>query len=220
MGLTAGEVMDESALLLNDSAKTTFTFAVQAPWFKRAIDWFSDELAVNSIPLVEQVTTVFTLGPSVTTVVLPADTLIPIKLQEKANFSLEEYTDIHQIDDVSAVTPGKTHNFWAFNGAIAASVPVINVPPADNTRNIRLLYQRMLPKIAGSVGSEDYATSLTFHAKRALGAKTAEYIATFVLKDDKRAKALSGESGLAMHRLIQIWVRRMHPVHRRGYQRF
>jgi hypothetical protein len=221
MGLTSGQVMDEAALLLNDSAKTTFTYAVLAPWFKKAIDHLSDELAVNSIPLLKRFSTVTTVAISGTTIALPADTLIPVKLEERESGATTPYLDMVPVDDLpEGVSQAGSLNYWAFRGTLLNSVPVIDIIGSTTARQVRITYDRFLPQIPGSVGTEDYTTSLTWNTKRFLGAKTAEYVSRFVLKDDKRSKELREETGISMDRLIKIWIRKSPAVRRRGYSRF
>lgn len=208
MSLTAAEIMDESALLLNDSAKITFTYTVQTGWLKRAINEFSDELAVNSIKLLNRIQVVAPVISTTTTIPLPTDCLIPIKLEERALGSSDDFTYMYEVDSISPnLSPQVSFRFWTFAGTLLNSVPVISVPNASTTREVRVTYERFLP-YAGVDASTDFSTSLTINSKRFLASKTAEFITRFVLQNDKRATELKDESAKSLYRLIQIWVRK------------
>jgi len=220
MSLTSAEVMDESALLLNDSAKITFTYLVQAAWLKRAINEFSDELAVNNIPLLTKIATVVPVVAGTTTVPLPADALLPILLEERTSGSLDAFVAMNPVESIpTGLTPEDSFGIWAFQGTLLNSVPVIDVPNASSSREVRVTYQKFLP-YAGLDGTTDFSTSLTVTSKRFLSAKTAEFIARFVLQNDKRAKELKDESAKSLYRIIQIWVkyRQTNPIRKSRYR--
>lgn len=212
--------MDEAALLLNDSAKVTFTYLVQAGWLKRAINEFSDELAVNNIPLLTKIATVVPVVAGTTTIPLPADALIPILLEERASGSTNAFVQMSPVDTIpTGLTPEDSFGIWTFQGTLLNSVPVIDVPNANSTREVRVTYQKFLPYV-GLDGTTDFSTSLTVTSKRFLSSKTAEFIARFVLQNDKRARELKDESAKSLYRIIQIWVkfRQTNPIRKSRYR--
>lgn len=208
MSLTSGEVMDEAALLLNDAAKITFTYAVQAPWLRRAVNEYSDELAVNSIPLLRKISTTAPLLSGNASVPLPSDALLPIMLEERAYGSSEAFSGMTQLDTIPVnQTAGNSLDFWAFEGTLFNSVPVINTPGATSSREVRITYQKFLPYSGIVDGTTDFSTSIAANSKRFLASKVAELISRFVLQNVARGNELKSESGQSLYRIIQIWTK-------------
>ncbi len=52
--VTASQVMDLSAALLNDTARSQFTYAVQIPYLNMACEELSNECQINNIPSTQQ----------------------------------------------------------------------------------------------------------------------------------------------------------------------
>src|SRR3954463_16743375 len=106
MSLTAAEIMDEAALLLNDSNKVTFTYTVLAPWLKRAVNEYSDELAVNNIKLLNKASVVIPTVAGTTTVPMPSDALLPIMLEERLAGSANSFSPMAPVDGLNtSITP-------------------------------------------------------------------------------------------------------------------
>lgn len=59
--VTAGQVMDLAAALLNDSAQSQFTYAVQLPYLRMACEVLSNECQINNIPSTQQTAAVIDL---------------------------------------------------------------------------------------------------------------------------------------------------------------
>lgn len=208
-GLLSTSIMDDAALLLNDATRITFTYTVQTPWLKRAINELSDELAVNNIPLLEKVSIITpTIIGSTTTIPLPADALIPVMLEERAFGSSDAWI---KMDEVGSINPNYTQEtgfrVWAFQGSLLNSSPVIDVPNASTAREVRVTYRRFVSTV-GVDSSTDFTTSLTWQCKRFVSAKIAELITRFVLKDNKRVVELKSECSVAIYRLVQIWTKK------------
>lgn len=51
---TAGEVMDRAASLLNDTARSRYSYTAQLPYLKTALDDFKMKLEVNNVPITNQ----------------------------------------------------------------------------------------------------------------------------------------------------------------------
>jgi len=221
-GLLASEIMDEAALLLNDASKVTFTYVAQVPWLKRAINEFSDELAVNSILLLNVTNVVVNPVIGATTYIpCPADCLIPKQLEERSAGSAELWVRMDEVDAINPnLTPSTNLGIWAFQGTLLNSVPVIDVPSTNAPREVRITYERFLP-YAGISSASDFSTSISFPSKRFLSSKVAEFIARFILKDKNRAGELKEESLKSLYRIVQIWTRekQSRPTRKSGYGR-
>jgi len=208
-GLLSTDIMNDAALLLNDFARITFTYTVQIPWLKKAIDAFSDELAVNSISFLEKRSVISpTISAGITTIPLPADALLPVHLEERAFGSSDAWIEMTEVNELNPnLTPETSFRVWAFQGTLLNSVPVIDVPNANSVREVRITYIRFLSTV-GIDATTDFSTSLTFQSKRYISAKTAEYITRFVLQNEKRGNELKQESESARYRIIQIWTKK------------
>lgn len=219
-GLLSAEIMDDAALLLNDAAKLTFTYAVQTPWLKKAVKELSDELAVNNIPLLEKITVVTPIiVGSTTTIQLPVDCLVPNSLEERAAGSSDKWIRMDEVGNIDPnYTPANEFNIWAFQGTLLNSTPVIDVPNATSLREVRVNYTRFLSTV-GLDSSTDFTSQLTWQCERFVSAKIAELITRFILQNTKRGTELSAECQKSIYRLIQIWTkkRQNRPVRKSGY---
>src|ERR1700756_2713223 len=54
--LTSGTVMDSAAALLNDVAKSTYTYTVQLPYLNMALQELQEVFELNEVPMVDTVT--------------------------------------------------------------------------------------------------------------------------------------------------------------------
>src|SRR5262245_55591357 len=90
--LIAGTVMNQSAVLMNDAAKSVYTFAVQLPFLKQALQELREWFELHSIAVTQATSAVvqmdagdteiiFSGGPGIPT--LPDDFVEPIRLWER-----------------------------------------------------------------------------------------------------------------------------------------
>jgi len=61
--VSAGQIMDRVANLLNDPSKTDYTYAVQIPYLNMAIEQFSDLMAEANAPLTNMISFHYSLTP-------------------------------------------------------------------------------------------------------------------------------------------------------------
>ena len=221
-GLIASEIMDEAALWLNDSAKTTFSYTVQIPWMKAAINSLSEDSTKNSLKLTKKIQASTVVNANTATITLPSDALIPVKLEERLNGSTFPFSDMHEYLELPAgIASKESLDEWAFQGTLLNSVPVIDIIAASTAREVRITYQRFIP-YSGLTSSTDFTTDLGWNAKRVLSLLTAKLITMFVLKDDKRLKYLDGEYGKAIDAYVKLWVKEAQgtPIRKPKYRRF
>lgn len=221
-GLTANEVMDEIAVLLKDPNKVTWTYTTLPVWLKRAMNVLTDELAVNSIKLLDKSAT-STVAAGATTLTMPADSLLPEYVEERESGSSVEFSTMTEVDSIpgGAIPLTGPLSYWAFQGTLVDSVPVLNFYGSSTAREVRINYRRFLP-YSDIASGLDMATRIPWNTKRFLSSKAAEFIARFILKDQKRMDEFKEESAESRDRLIRAWVRSMqsNPVRTRRYRRF
>src|SRR6187402_3646916 len=63
--VSAGQIMDRVANLLNDPSKTDYTYAVQIPYLNMAIEQFSDLMAEANTPLTNMTSYHYSFTPIV-----------------------------------------------------------------------------------------------------------------------------------------------------------
>lgn len=67
--LLAGTVMDKAASLMNDSARTVYTYAAQVPYLNIALQELQEEFELNGISVTENVSAVINMPAGSTTIV-------------------------------------------------------------------------------------------------------------------------------------------------------
>jgi len=68
--LTAATVMDRAASLMNDTAKTTYTYVAQLPYLNMAADELEESFELNNVPITNQTSAVIEV-PVGTTIINP-----------------------------------------------------------------------------------------------------------------------------------------------------
>ena len=209
--MLASEVLDQSASLLNDSAKTLYTYTAQLPYLQKANEDLEKKLAIYGAPQQRKDATIITLDAGETSLDLPSDFLLPIRLFEKnRGEASNNWTPLVEKDwptenAVQTVYLGQ----WAFrNNAILFIGSTVD-------KDIRLEYWRNLAVITSSSSTEDFAA-----AKGYLAARTAELCARYIGMNDVIADKLAiREVGQAEDELMRILVLNQQgmPQRRRRY---
>ncbi len=77
---TAGSVMDAASSLLNDTAKQTYTYAVQLPYLNMALQDLRKLLELNNSPVTDQVSAILIVPTSITTIGFATSPALPSDL--------------------------------------------------------------------------------------------------------------------------------------------
>lgn len=80
--MTAGDVMDSAAALLNDTQKQTYTYAAQLPYLKIALKDLRKKMELSNIPVTNEVSSVITLVAGITEVSTLTTPALPTGLVE------------------------------------------------------------------------------------------------------------------------------------------
>lgn len=200
MPYTAGDVMDAAAALLNDAAKTFYTYTVQLPYLKLANDDLESQLLANGIVIQNAVATINVAAGSLT-LPLPADFFIPINLMERAQTSTNDndFIDMEERDFEPSTAKVDTLNFWAFrNGAI-------NFVGSTKDRTVRIFYKRTLAAITNVLGTDVEEVT---KAKNFLVFRTAALVAEFGGGgNEARASSLNTQGAVYLDTLLTIFVK-------------
>ena len=214
MAYTAGDVMDGAASLMNDTAKTLYTYQVQIPYLKMAQQELEQQLNLNGMPLnliSEYIVTVLAGEIALT---LPTSFFLPISLQERPTGSTKD-SDFLLMKEVPNVydlrlDPVSTLIYWDFRHNC------INFVGSTVNRTVRLSYWRTLTEIV-----DEGSLELQAGANNYLKYKTAELLSKYSAANLDRAAALATDAAMALDLLLSVLVKNLqgNSVRRRRFRR-
>jgi len=198
MPLLASDVMDDSAVILNDVSRTLYSYTVQLPLLKFANRDLELLLINHGIPVTRERSASIDYTANSATITLPSDFLFPIKLFERADGSSDPWVPMIERDfESNTVNPQTTLTEWAFRDG-----NTINVVPCTVARDVQLLYERQIAVITSQSSSEEIVISRNY-----LAAKTAEYCARFIGRNEESANSIrDNESFRAQDALVRSFV--------------
>lgn len=199
--MVVGDVIDASAVLLNDSAKAVFTVAAQLPYYNIAQDELQEIMELNNVPVTNETSTAITVTAGVTTIsfttspALPS-TLIEIqKISERLALAAEDYLPMTRCEFLPTLVEQTTSLIWwawidqelRFIGALT-----------DRQLQINYIASR-LPAATTTT------TPVTLiNAKSFLSYRTAGLCAEFIGENKDRADSLNTDASLALDRFLGI----------------
>lgn len=194
---TAGDVMDRAASMLNDTAKSMYSYTVQLPYLKSAHQMMEQEALLHEVPLAlisEYETTVSAgaLNPS-----LPTSFFLPLSLKERVDGSVLEsdYYEMTQVDNVNdlSLQPIDILKYWDWRHNC------INFVGATADREVRIYYWRQLSLLTGEGSIPPLAGADNY-----LAYKTAALCARYIMADRERADDLDGQAQLCLDTLMAV----------------
>lgn len=208
MPLLASEVMDHSAAVyLDDATKSRWTFAVLLPYLRSAYGELQSALESNDLPPLYEVSAVISVPANTTDLTLPADFILPIRLEERAVGE----TRWQRMDELSwEPDEDRTDRLrvWIFREG------KVQLLGATTTREVRLRYTRSLNTI-----STENTTLEISNAKEFLAARTAGLAASFGGRATERGTEANLRADGFKVDIIGTLSKRMQdkPVRRRGF---
>lgn len=159
--------------MLNDVSRNLYTNAIQLPYLKMANENLEQLLLKYGVSIQFKKSAAITVASSTvaTTLTLPSDFLLPLRLWERASGSTNEddYVEIFEKDWEEDTAPSNTLNQWAFRNN------TINFIGCTVAREVKLYYDRMILAITSANSPEE-----NYLFKPYLSAKTAEYCARYI----------------------------------------
>lgn len=204
----ASTVMDRAAALLNDSARSLYSYTVQLPYLKSAWDRLQMKLQLNGIPVVEEISSVTNVAANATYITSPSDLVMPLAISERADETSDLFVDVEYVSDIPEMDQEDTIIYWTWR----EEVLYIN-PPATN-REVKIRYLKSLTAISGE------STSLAvLNSTEYLAYKTAALCARYIGENPVRADYLDMEAQSALEELLAIEVKAKQavPVRPRSY---
>lgn len=210
--LTAGEVMDKSASLMNDTAKTVYTHTAQLPYLQMALDELQETMELNNIPITDQVSAAVTVSIGTTSINpvdgigngaapnYPTDLVEIQQLWERLSGSTDPYLPMTKVEyiphDVDTL-PLESLNIWAFNNQR------IVFPAASTARQVRIDYiKKVFPDLINTATTIGMINSRSF-----LQYRTAALCSQFIGENPTRAEELNNFAQMALDRVIGIGVK-------------
>jgi len=196
MSYTAGDVMDTAASLLNDTARTLFSYTVQLPYLKMAQQTLEQSLIRNEIPLslISEYTATVSAGD--VSLSLPTSFFLPVSLMESAvGASAEDFSTMKEVANVKdlRIEQDSTLVYWDYRHNC------INFVGATADRTVRLYYWRTLAEITSSGSNEPVKGANNY-----LSFKTAALVARYIMASGERADYLEAESMGSLDLLLDI----------------
>ena len=203
--LTAGEVMDRSAALMNDPAKTDYTYAAQLIYLNMAIDELVESLEESNASSTNSTSAVILLPvgknkltpvESLETPHYPMDLIEIQSVGERAAGSNDTFSQLGRRDFLQAYPAGQSLLYWVWE----RNEIKFNTNGALGPREVQLNY------IAQSISQaeDEYSVIGTINARSFLSYKTAAFCAMFIGENETRATALEEQASRALERITGI----------------
>lgn len=208
--LTAGEVMNMAASLMNDTARSVYSYTVQLPYLQMAWDELQQEYQLNNLPVTNQTSDLIYV-PIGTNQIVPStmgpcnypDDLIEIQqIWERLQDSEDPFIPLQQVEFIPHYLDPVTTDallFWSWQNQIIK----FNFAGATTNREVKLDY---VGNIFKTLVNENSVLDV-INAKNFLGFRTAGLCALYIAENPSRAEALSVDAGLAMGQALGIGVK-------------
>lgn len=208
--LTAGTVMNGAASLLNDTARTVYTYAAQIPYLRIALQELREDFELNSIPVTENRSAVIQINSGVTEIIynavgtptnpkLPDDMVEPKQLWERAR-GIDPYTPMSKVDFLPAYMEGvQIPQFLIYSWQDQK----IKVLSANRNNDIKIDYVKELFQ---SIVDENSQINVV-NAITALQFRTAGLCAEFIERNQTSADSLNAAAQLALNRAEGIGIK-------------
>ncbi len=202
--LLAGTVMDKAASLMNDSARTVYTYAAQIPYINIALQELQEQFELHSVPVTENVSAVINMPAGATTIVfnglgvptLPSDMIEPQQLWER-NEGIDPFIPMTKRDYLPHNLEGVLINQFIYYVWQSNEIRVLP-SNADNDIKIDYIKQLFQPVVNESsfINVINAATFLEY--------RTAGLLAEFIERNITSANALNAYAVLGMDRALGI----------------
>lgn len=221
--MLSSDVMDLAAVLLNDSAKSQYTYAKQLPLLSKANDELETALILNGVSPVKKQSAVVTMAIGTSLFSIPADMADPLLMGERAGGTTGEFSEMTQAAVPPEIPASSLFGYWTYINLTIVCGPA-NGAGALTSRDVKLTYNRLLTSITTSASVVEITKSKQFLAER-----TAALCARFLGENPSRADSLDllafgpepDRKGGSLGDTVMEFVRSNQgtPVRRRGYRR-
>jgi len=216
--------MDKSASLMNDTARTVYTYDAQLPYLQMALDELQEYFELNNIPITNASSAAVTVPVGTTSIGpidgigatappnLPTDIAEIQQLWERASGNTEPYIPVHQVEFLSHTLddlPTSELQYWAWEGQ------VIKFIAASTARQVKIDYIAKL--FPANITSEVIIGII--NARSFLQYRTAALCSLYIGENPTRGEQLNGAATDALDRVVGIGAKGKQgmPVRRRPF---
>jgi hypothetical protein len=207
--VTVANILDLVASLMNDTAKSKYTYTAMMPYFNLALQRMQEVLEVNEIPVMEETAAAITVDVGTTAIVAssttqptyPTDLVEIQQLWERLAGSSDPYVPMykrdylpHYLDDI----PVSDLVYWTW---LNQEIRFIG---ATTDREVKLDY---IKQYFANVVSSTTTVIAVMNSRTFLEFKTAAFCARYIGENPTRADSLDGEAGLSQELLTSISVK-------------
>jgi len=211
--VVGANIMDVSAALLNDSAKSVYTYAAQSPYLRLALQELREIFELNNIPVTQSTSAVIQIDAGVTLILynasgtstnpkLPDDMVEPGQLWER-NRNINPYIPMTKRDYLPHDLEGiQTSEFIYYTW----NSQQIEVLPSTQNNDIKIDYiKQMFPNANATV---DQTTQINVvNCMTFLQFRVAALCAEFIERNESTAQAQNSMAVLALDRATGIGVK-------------
>ena len=205
--------MDVSASLLNDSAKSVYTYAAQSPYLRLSLQELRELFELNNIPVTQQTSAVVQINAGITLIVygaagtpiapkLPDDMVEPAQLWERAR-GIDPFVPMTKLDYLPHNLEGVTTPQFIYYSWNSQQIQVL---PANANNDIKIDYIKQLFPDAGATIDQNTVINV-INAQTFLEYRTASLCAEFIERNTTSAQALGAYAILALDRATGIGVK-------------
>ena len=210
--LTAAQVMNLSAALLNDPNRTKYTYTVQIPYLRMAMQELQEHFEQNGIPSTKKVSTVIQVNANVTAITynaagtptnprLPDDMVEPAQLWERSR-GIDPYIPMTKRDYLPHSLEGIQIGqflYYTWNDQ------KIEFLPANANNDIKIDY---IKELFSNINSIDENTQINIiNAATFLEYRTAALVAEFIERNKSSADGLNVYAVFGSDRVTSIGVK-------------
>lgn len=228
--LSSGTVMDRAAVLMNDAARSIYTYAIQVPYLNMALQELQEYFELNNVPVTDDFTSAPIVVPAgVTSIGFAPDPIVPNtpylpdriiepKVMWVSQLGQNEYVPIQRLDFLPRYQEGVEISFI---NAFVWQLQEIRFLPANAALDVKLDYIR---DIFGIVADETEDLDV-INAASFLEYRTASLLAQFCAENPTRAQSLNADASIALDRVVGIGtkgrqaINTRHRPFRSGYKR-
>jgi hypothetical protein len=206
--VTTGVIMNQAAALMNDAARSIYTYAIQIPYLNQTLQELQEIFELNNVPVTDTFTSnPITVPAGVTSIgfapnppgsdpYLPDDLIEPKVVWER-QFNVDPYTPMTRLDylprEWEEVEINQFLNFvWQSQE--------IRVLPANQINQLKLDYIRNL----FATVTDETDTITVVNAASFLEYRLAALLAQFCAENPTRAQSLNGDASFALDRVVGI----------------
>lgn len=194
----ASVVSETQSVYLNDTAGSVYTSAILLPFIKTAFEHLRNELALNDIRTLNEVSAAGTLVAGNTTFpIAVTDVITPLRIEERAVGSTELWQPMIERTWVPNEDRTNRVRYWVWREE------AVEFLGATEDRSVRIFYIKDLNP-AGIAGGDSLTAA---NSRSYLSARTAALAAMFVQQNESLAKAANDVADSQLRKVIQICVK-------------